>query len=377
MNENKKNILKDKLIQDKKNDFINRNINHPKLHNVFIDLMNEIEEAKNGRVLQVFGPTGVGKSTLCKKVRDEIIKKNQLQIEEDKGFIPVVYLELPSPDNGKFNWKDFYRRLLKEMHEPLIDYKRVSGHKVKKNIPNHLPSTAPELRESLESAIINRRTKIVLLDEAQHLLKVAGGEAILNQMDAIKSIANLTGAVFVMFGTYGLMDFFDLSGQLGRRTDEFHFPRYNFNNKTDRREFIMVLNTLQTNLPLEGDTKLTEYWEYLYERSVGCIGILKDWIDVGLAEALKKDKEIISFEMLEKHAPNPSKALKVAEEAIDGERNVEERQNKRTELKSLLGLNNSYEEKIEHIGSKNSTKKNDVGKRKPTRDEIGIVESGG
>lgn len=110
-------------------------------------------------------------------------------------------------------------------------------------------------------------------------------------MDAIKSIANLTGAIFVIFGTYDLMDFFDLNGQLGRRTDEFHFRRYNFKNEKDIQVFRSVLNTLQTHLPLTGDTDLIKYYEFLYERSVGCIGILKDWIDVCLGEALKSDKK--------------------------------------------------------------------------------------
>ncbi len=372
----KKNTLKEKLIQDKKNDFIKRTINHPILHNVFIDLIDEIEESKAGRVLHVFGPTGVGKSTLCKRVKYEIIKNNQLELEKDKGLIPVVSMELPSPDNGKFNWKDFYRRFLKEMHEPLIDYKKPNSQKEKKRIPNHLPSTSPQLRESMENAIIYRKTRIVLLDEAQHLLKVASGKAILDQMDAIKSIANLTEAIFVMFGTYELMDFFDLNGQLCRRTEEFHFRRYNLKNKTDIREFTNVLNTLHTHLPLEGNIKLTDYWEFLYERSVGCIGILKDWIDLCLAEALKEDNNTISFELLKKYAPHPSKAFKVAEEAIKGERDVNKRDERRSELQSLLGLSHIYEEKVEYKGINSGSLKRDVGKRTPTRDEIGIAKDG-
>lgn len=79
--------------------------------------------------------------------------------------------------------------------------------------------------------------------------------------------------------------------------------------------------------------------------------------------------------MLKKHAPTPSKALKVAEEAIDGEHKIEEREKKRAELQSLLGLSHTYEEKVEYTDSKKRSVK-DVGKRNPTRDEIGIAESG-
>ncbi|WP_158234714.1 ATP-binding protein [Lentibacillus sediminis] len=379
MDENKE-ILSEQItnssILEKKNYFRERTINHPILQRVYTSLMEKIEESEKGKVYQVFGPTGVGKSTLCKRVKREVLSKNHTIIQKDKGIIPIVSLELPSPDNGKFNWKDFYRRMLKEMNEPLIDYKVLREPEKKPNhryIPNHLPSTSPALRESLENAIIHRKTKIVLLDEAQHLLKVPGGKAIQDQMDAIKSIANLTGSIFVMFGTYELMSFFDLNGQLGRRTNEIHFRRYNLNNTQDIREFKSVIYTFEKHLPLDEDSELLLHWEFLYERTVGCIGILKEWLNVCLIQALNRNLPSISYELIKNNAPLPSKALKIAQEAVYGERDLEKGEKDSYNLQQLLGFSN-LTDKEDSNKSDNTIKRKDVGKRNPVRDVIGITE---
>ncbi|MBM7605937.1 energy-coupling factor transporter ATP-binding protein EcfA2 [Metabacillus crassostreae] len=363
--------LNDASIEEKKKYFIERTANHPLLSKTYLEIREKIRESAGGKIYLVYGPTGVGKSTLYNKLKNTVTKSHQMT-NVHSSLIPIVGLELPAPDNGKFNWKDFYRRILREMNEPLIDKKIKKDHHPKKFIPNYLPSTAPELRESLENSIIYRETKIILLDEAQHLLKVASGKNIQDQMDALKSIANLTGAIIVMFGTYELMDFFDLNGQLGRRTEEIHFPRYNINVKEEADAFINVIATFQTHIPLKNNSDLSSHWEFLYERSIGCIGILKEWLDNCVKEALNNNENSITIKLLEKHAPTPKKVLKIANEVLDGEKNVKDMENQRSLLRDKLGLN-----KLSKVSAESSKKKGkDVGKRNPTRDIVGIVEDG-
>ena len=358
-------------IDEKKNYFIERTINHPRLNQVYLDVMDKVNNSSKGKVYLVFGPTGVGKSTVCSKVRDNVENTNH-----NRSLIPVASLELPSPDNGKFNWKDFYKRLLKEINEPLIDQKIIINNKEEKQrpIPNYVPTTAPELRQSLENAIKYRKTKVILLDEAQHLLKVASAKSIRDQMDALKSIANLTGVVFFMFGTYELMDFFDLNGQLGRRTNEIHFSRYDMKRTKDKKEFKSVINTFQCHLPFIEETNLVQYWEFLYERTIGCIGILKEWLNECLKEALNKNQLTISYELLQKHAPSPTKALRIAEETIDGEERLEKQEEDLQSLKIKLGF--KQEDKKKHGEEGKKSKNKNPGKRAATRDDIGIKESG-
>lgn len=362
--------------------FKKRKVNHPILQEKFIEVMEKIKEPSEGKVYLVYGPTGVGKSTLCHKINIEFLKFHQNLIQDNKGVVPIVSLELPSPDNGKFNWKDFYKRMLIALNEPLIDYKISSNNTAqyhrsgqKKHIPNYLPSTAPELRESLENAIIHRKTSVILLDEAQHLLKVVSGKNIQDQMDAIKSLANLTKSTFVLFGTYELMDLFDLNGQLGRRTDEIHFTRYNVHNPEELQQFKNVINTLNVNLPLDEDSNLNFYFDFLYERTIGCVGILKEWLNVCLIDATNNNLPKITNEILKKHAPSPSKSLTIAQEIINGEDKVKQQHEKLFQLQNLLKIPylqaNENDEKIETL----KYKKRDVGKRNPTRDKVGLTEN--
>lgn len=55
---------------------------------------------------------------------------------------------------------------------------------------------------------------------------MAGGHQMLQQMNWIKSIANITNTTHVLFGTYELLNCCSLSGQLSRRSEDIHLPRY-------------------------------------------------------------------------------------------------------------------------------------------------------
>src|SRR5690348_8965882 len=63
-------------------------------------------------IIEVVGPTGVGKSTLLKKLRAEILKQFGDAMIKNAGLIPVIFVELKSPENGTFHWGDFYGRFL-------------------------------------------------------------------------------------------------------------------------------------------------------------------------------------------------------------------------------------------------------------------------
>jgi hypothetical protein len=57
---------------------------------------------------------------------------------------------------------------------------------------------SPELRQALEDALVRRGVRAVILDEAQHLMKVGRGSSagkLLDQLDWIKSMTNVTGVL--------------------------------------------------------------------------------------------------------------------------------------------------------------------------------------
>src|SRR6266446_6844437 len=112
---------------------------------------------------------------------------------------------------------------------------------------------SPELRQALEDALIRRGVRAVVIDEAQHLMQVASGAKLLDQLDWIKSMTNMTGVVHVLVGTYDLLNFRNLSGQAARRGHDMHFPRYQFQHEADCKAFQGALHALLQQIPLDMD----------------------------------------------------------------------------------------------------------------------------
>jgi hypothetical protein len=183
-----------------------------------------------------------------------------------------------------------------------------------------------------------RRPAAVMIDEAQHLGKVASGRRLLDQLDVIKSIANRTNTVHVLFGTYDLLAFRNLSGQLSRRSVDLHFPRYRAHDAEDRKIFVNIVHSFQKKLPLPEPPNLVRHWELLYERTSGCVGMLKQWLVKALAAALRRGDSTISVSDLEAHALSIAQCDRILSEITEGEARLNEGDGARSKLRARLGL---------------------------------------
>src|SRR5437763_12688381 len=87
----------------------------------------------------------------------------------------------------------------------------------------------------------------------------------------------------VLIGTYDLLPFCNLDGQMARRGSEFHFARYHMEDENDCQAFRNAFSSLLKQIPLQVDhDTLIQRWWYFFEGSIGCIGILKQWLLVSL-----------------------------------------------------------------------------------------------
>jgi hypothetical protein len=373
-------------VEDRLRYFIDLTIAHPHLLTAYEDLLRAIHQPFSRTLVFAYGPTGVGKTTLCQKIQKQIIKGQLPRLELDPGQIPLVGIELNSPDSGIFNWKDFYKRFLLAMDEPLVE------HKAKPEIPTmnsegklHIRigprSGAAELRLVTEQALLHRRPSAILIDEAQHLAKIASGRKLQDQLDALKSLSNQTGIIIVLLGTYELLVFRNLSAQLSRRSIDIHFRRYQLDSEDNLRAFQSVLLTFQHHLPLQQESNLLVCWEYFYERSIGCIGVLKEWLTRALAEALEEGGKRLTQKHYAKYALSISQCEKMLSDAKEGEMILTESDQSQRRYKARLGLksetdtHDSTEEPdlANHQTSETNTSKRRkrVGRRKPKRDPVG------
>lgn len=234
------------------------------------------------------------------------------QAKENAGCIPVAAVEAVAPDSGNFSWKDYYQRALRALDEPLlghkIDYGNFDGHSLAGK------TAGGELRYALEHALRFRRPAAMMIDEAQHLTKMASGSRLSDQLDSVKSLASLSGCLHVLIGTYELLPCRNLSAQLSRRSIDIHFRRYQNSDAKDVEAFQRVLFSFQRQLPLAEEPQLWRDWEYCYARSIGCVGLLKDWLTRGLAAALEEGATTLTRKHLEKHSWSADQCEKIAQE---------------------------------------------------------------
>lgn len=356
--------------------FATKMVAHPRLKAVHEAVMQVLRQPAGATLLFVFGPTGVGKTTLRLRIEQQLWAEASAGTAP-LGRIPIVGVEAQAPESGSFNWKDYYSRALHALHDPLIQDKIDYGIRGVRQDPQGKLILGPsvvvsELRSAVEQALAHRRPLAVLVDEAQHLKKMSSGRRVLDQMDTIKSLASTTQTLHILVGTYDLLGLTHLSGQLSRRSGEIHFGRYRYEDPVEQQQFLRVLYTFQGYLPLSEAPDLVGRAEYFYERCLGCVGVLKTWLTQALAAALSEEQHTLTHAVLERTALPVRNLVHMARELVDGEARVAGGERQMGEVRSLLGL-----EPAAGAGtakrSPGSKVSRTVGERKPHRDPVGEV----
>ena len=354
---------------------------HPNLKSANEDLAAAIREAIPGSLIFVCGPSGVGKTTLRLRTEQRITNELLMELNSDPGRLPVVGIEAISPDVGNFNWKHFYKIVLEALEEPCVNHKveLLPDDNDSEHVKQRLRATG-DLRQATEQAIKFRKPISLLIDEAQHLAKMSSARKLQDQLDSIKSLANRTKIPIVLLGTYELLPFRNLSAQLSRRSIDVHFRRYRANHTEETKTFKNVLWSFQNHLPLHETPDLIGDWDYFYERSIGCVGVLKDWLIRALFKALKDGGQCLTRKQIEKSALSVSQVDKMLTEAVENEDRLEESSESRTLLRTRMGLPAKFTKSVSRqngdsnaiaLNESTSRKQRQPGERKPKRDPIG------
>ena len=136
----------------------------------------------------------------------------------------------------------------------------------------------------------------------------------------IKSMAIETGVLHVLIGTYDLLSFCNLDGQMARRGSEFHFARYHMEDENDCQAFRNAFSSLLKQIPLQVDhDTLIQRWWYFFEGSIGCIGILKQWLVRSLYRALREESPELTRAHLEQSVLPDAKWERMRADARSGE----------------------------------------------------------
>jgi hypothetical protein len=143
----------------------------------------------------------------------------------------------------------------------------------------------------------------------------------------------------ILLGTYSLVHFCNLNGQTARRGLEVHFPRYHFRVEADCQAFQNVLLTLLAQVPLTvNQATLLQHWPYFYARSLGCVGVLKEWLVRATALALREGSEALTLPHLERRALSDAKCARMAADIQEGEHALHYSEAHRQRLFALLDM---------------------------------------
>jgi hypothetical protein len=266
---------------------------HQKLRMALANLLLNIEAPVDLSVFFVVGPAGVGKTTLRRRTEKLLLESALPTMLNVPNQLQVAAIEAVPAEKGVFSYKDYYLRALDALSpfQSQTDYIDVQAKSASYYYPGFQGKHPETLRRILEQSMKRHRLKAFMIDEAQHLVMVAGGKQMLHQMDWLKSIANLTETIHVLFGTYDLLNCCTLSGQVSRRSADIHLARYFSEQSEDVEEFRRVIQTFQEHLPLLEEPNLMQHQDYLLDYSIGCVGILNAWLTKALRMALSEEKQ--------------------------------------------------------------------------------------
>jgi len=345
--------------EGKKTLFMNVTITHPQLKAVHDRIRRAIRQPAGFSFVLVHGPTGVGKTTMMESLIEQT-RALFLSSQEPVAFssfppygraptpISVLRIEADPPDKSAFNRGYFYRTVLtllgeqtypQQMHVDI--HAEAAPPKRRRMSRTAIESNDdPDLREGAQAAMYRHGVRVIFLDEAHHLLMARDGtqgSTLQEQLEWLKSLSK-TGILYVLVGTYDLFNFGKLNGQIGRRCLPVHFPRYQLEREADCVAFQATLLELLRRVPLECSAErwVTDHWLYFYECSVGCIGLLKDWLLRAVSAALDDGASRLSLDCVQDYALPVEVYRQMALDAYEGEQRLNHTASNREHVWRLL-----------------------------------------
>ena len=85
---------------------------HPHLKQAFNSFFDAIYNPGGASLIFLFGPTGVGKTTLLRQIVKVMLEDHWAIINADSDYIPVAAVEARAPESGSFDWKGYYQSIL-------------------------------------------------------------------------------------------------------------------------------------------------------------------------------------------------------------------------------------------------------------------------
>ena len=254
------------------------------------------------------GITGVGKTTLLGRLL--LILSEQAAANPDLNASEPIALTLVEPERKPFSWPDFYRFTLStELNIPFLEQRRNLEAAVKTYVEEGVKKqikaqTIADLRRLFIETTNSRRCLALLIDEIQALCKVSKVNDAHDNLDVVKSLSDLIEVPVICFGTSTAYEMLYTNDQTSRRADTIHFQRYGMSGP-DMDEFSSVVHHIQHSLNIPFHDDVLNDIEYVYAHTLGCVGLLMDWVKMSIALAIQNGHRSISKNVFREKALSP------------------------------------------------------------------------
>lgn len=274
--------------------------------------------ADPGEVICITGPSRIGKSRLIKELSNLLTDPS---LNNDYKTVLTVRAANTGP-NGTFSSKAFMFRALQNLDHPIFSDSQTGF------VPTWFEtkySRTPEsiFRHALEEALNRRKTRFLVIDEAQHV-RYVGRDIMASSavMDSWKCLAEDTGVVLVVVGAYPILDILQASPHMIGRKSQVHLPRYGVD-FAELEEFAWMVSHFDDLIVRDSSlSSFTDSLELLHKGSQGCIGLLKAWMKRVCAYSINTQKPVTKV-TLEQQALSTNDWTQIAKEIERGERNLQ------------------------------------------------------
>lgn len=312
----------------------------PIQHRNFLRALKEAQtcgtHAASGTVIFVTGPSGAGKSTLKRHLLTALYGPPASWPDNQ---ILLTSVRATNSETGYFSSKDYYTRALGKLGDPFR-----SGAAGKAEILDMVGDPADELRQflcapfwssirlSMTETRIRRafeylaravRLKALLIDEGQSMCLTHINRNPADHLESLKCLAEELGILIFLFGTYDLLEIWDHSAQLNRRSQLIHLPRYDAKVDADRDAFFAFLRMLAKALRLADPKCLNgNHAAQILAWTHGVFGEVEGLFERAVRHSIADGRTEVTWEDIKAVKYNPMQMKRLVDEIDWGEARI-------------------------------------------------------
>ena len=345
-------------------------LEHPRLREAVDALRSSLALGMEPRILALVGPTGVGKSTALD------ILERELQ-EEGRTVVKIV---CQPPGNNGFEFAKLHWRLLSQAAGGVCPDDHICPDKEAEHLKEGRgvrqgQGSIDEQRLGVLAFLGQLGVTVVVFDEAQYATRIRGSRTQADQLDVVKDCVDRSRIPHILAGTYELNALFGANEQAVRRLRVHHFRPYYLDVEEDREVLAEIVGQLLLELPLPEPQRsvdaLEQHVPAICVRSMGCVGVLKDWLLDGLRVALQEGREVVDWSALTAPGCGISDPQRIELAKKIREKRGLGQEKGLKDVERELGLPSDWHSPPSDLGrSTGRTPK--PGRRKPARDRVGL-----